>query len=127
MRHFYFNHRYLGFCVLFLSGCVNLPKEQQSENLITPPSLQSSVQEGVDSALFAVGDWPEERWWEIFASSELNALIDEALAHNPTLQSVAQRIEQAKQESKVAKSRLFPLLFFDANESLTYLSRNGLY
>ncbi len=113
--------------LLILSGCVSLPKDEQTANLIAPPTLQTSVQEGLKTSFFTTGDWPTQSWWETFQSDQLNGLIEEAIGLNPTLQSIAQRINSAKQEAVIAKSRLFPLLFFDFTESWTYLSHNGLY
>lgn len=113
--------------LLFLTGCVSLPKDQQTENLISPPSVETSIERSIDSGFFCIGDWPNEKWWEIFNSAELNSLIAEALIQNPTLQSVEKRVEVAKQTANVVRSRLFPLIFFDATESWEYLSKNGLY
>lgn len=104
-----------------------MPKDQQTENLISPPSVDASAEKGVDSGYFAFGDWPEENWWEIFHSEELNSLISEAIGQNPTIQGIQRRVELARQTAKVVRSRLFPLIFFDANETWEYLSKNGLY
>ena len=113
--------------LLFLSGCVSLPKDQQTENLLYPPSVQTSVDRSVESGFFTLGDWPEEKWWEIFHSEELNSLIAEALNQNPTIQSIERRVEFARQNAKVVRADLFPLIFFNAEESWEYLSKNGLY
>ncbi len=104
-----------------------MPKDQQTANLIAPPSVETSIQQGMESGFFSVGNWPEESWWEMFGSSELNALIAEALEKNPTVHSFQKRVEYARQTSKVVRSKLFPLLFFDADETWQYLSKNGLY
>jgi NodT family efflux transporter outer membrane factor (OMF) lipoprotein len=112
---------------IFFSGCVSLPKDVQRENLISPPSLETCIDQSLNSGFFTVGHWPKERWWETFGSAELNHLITEAIEQNPTIHSVEERVEFARQSAKVARSRLFPLIFFDANESWEYLSHNGLY
>jgi NodT family efflux transporter outer membrane factor (OMF) lipoprotein len=117
--------RWVLLSLLCLSGCVSLPKDEQRENLIAPPSV--SVKEGLESGFFAMGDWPTQNWWEIFHSEELNGLIAEALQQNPTVQSFQRRIEEAKQEARVVRGKLFPLLSFDADETWEYLSKNGLY
>lgn len=113
--------------LIALAGCVSLPKDQQTENLITPPTVTTSVQQGVDCGFFCLGNWPEENWWEVFNSEELNHLIVQALEQNPTIQSFTRRVELARQEAKVVRSKLFPLLFFDADETWEALSHNGLY
>ncbi len=113
--------------LILLSGCVSLPKDQQEENILYPPSVEASVNRSMESGFFAIGAWPEENWWEVFHSEELNSLIATALEQNPTLQSIERRVEHAKQTSKVVRAKLFPLLFFDANETWEHLSHNGLY
>ncbi len=113
--------------LLLLAGCVSLPKDEQTQNLISPPSVQTSVEKGLESGIFAQGDWPQENWWEIFQSTELNALVEEALGQNPTIHGIEKRVEFAKQTAKVVRSRLFPLVNFDANETWEYLSHHGLY
>ncbi|MBS0651772.1 MAG: efflux transporter outer membrane subunit [Verrucomicrobia bacterium] len=113
--------------LLLLSGCVSLPKDEQRENLLSAPSVQDSVRSSVESGLFSLGNWPQENWWDLFQSAELNELIGEALSHNPSIQSIERRVEYAKQTAKVVRSKLFPFLFFDADETWQYLSKNGLY
>lgn len=53
--------------------------------------------------------------------------MEEAIAANPSIQKVAETFERARQESTIARSLLFPLLYFDYNETWEYLSKNGLY
>lgn len=113
--------------LLALSACASLPQEEQTENLITPPSVETSVRDSLESGFFVLSDWPKQAWWEVFQSTELNALIAEALVKDPTIQSVERRVEMARQTAKVVRSNLFPLLFFDADETWEYLSHNGLY
>jgi NodT family efflux transporter outer membrane factor (OMF) lipoprotein len=112
---------------LFLSGCISMPQQEQRENLLSTPSVATTISQSLESGYFFSGNWPQEKWWEIFQSPELDALIEQALSSNPTLQSIESRVEYAKQNSKVVRSKLFPLLFFDANETWQFLSRNGLY
>lgn len=119
--------RWISLSLIILGGCVSLPKDQQTANLIAPPSVSVSVEQGVESGFFSLGDWPEENWWEVFNSDELNDLITRALEQNPTVQSFERRVEQAKQAAHVVRSKLFPFLSFDADETWEYLSKNGLY
>ena len=107
-KNIMFKKTYAFGILLFLSSCVSLPKEEQQENILSAPSLNPSVKESLESGYFSAGDWPQENWWEIFQSSELDELIHEALSHNPTIQSIQSRVEFAKQTSKVVRSRLFP-------------------
>lgn len=114
-------------CLLCLTGCVSMPKEEQTANLLSPPSIQLSIEKSLESGVFKNGDWPQSHWWTIFKSEQLNQLIAEALMQNPNIQGVGKRVESARQTAKIARSKLFPLLFFDADESWEYLSHHGLY
>lgn len=88
------------------------------EHLMSAPSL---------TPIENPANWPEKQWWKIFASHELDCLIETALANNPSIQAIESRIAFARQEAVVAGSKLYPLLFFDANDQWSYLSQNGLY
>lgn len=109
------------------SSCISMSKKEQTEHVLAVPTLAKSVKEALRGKDFTLGDWPDEKWWEIFDSKELNDLITTALEANPSIQAIKERVEKAKQESYVAKSKLFPLIFFDANENWAWLSKNGLY
>jgi NodT family efflux transporter outer membrane factor (OMF) lipoprotein len=50
----------------------------------------------------------QERWWEAFHDTFLNAIVHEALADNLTLKQARARIEQAVAADKQAASFLFP-------------------
>jgi NodT family efflux transporter outer membrane factor (OMF) lipoprotein len=112
---------------LFLSGCLSLSKQQQSENILPAPSVNTSVKNSLETPYFSTGDWPEERWWEIFHSPQLNGLVEIALAKNPSIEAIEKRISFAKETAKIAKAKLFPLLSFDANDNWQHLSHHGLY
>lgn len=113
--------------LLFLSSCASLPKEEQRKNVLSLPSLTPSVESSLESGFFALGNWPSAEWWQLFGSEELNGLIQKSLQENPNLNGVRRRIDFAAQTAKVVRSRLFPLISFDANETWQLLSHNGLY
>lgn len=121
----FLNKKIIGGCALILSGCVSLPKNEQTRSLITPPAIDTCS--SLNTPYFSKGDWPEETWWRIFESQQLDSLIAQALSQNPSIQAVEQRVAFAKQTAKVVRAKLFPLVFFDADESWEYLSKNGLY
>lgn len=112
---------------LFLSGCISLSKKQQTENILPPPSVNTSVQNSLQTPYFSLGDWPKEAWWEVFDSPQLNSLIGIALEKNPSIEAVERRISFAREKAKVARAKLFPLLTFDATDNWQHLSKHGLY
>lgn len=68
---------------------------------------------------------PPERWWETFEDPELNALVDEALAANPTLQQAWARLQQARAVAVQAGSALYPDLTVNAGVGYSHLHGEG--
>ncbi len=127
MIFFEFKKKWSLVILLIFSGCISMPKDQQTENLLMAPSLEESIVKSIDTGIFSYGNWPEQNWWVVFQSPELDALIEEALSQNPPIQAIQRRVEFAKQTAKIVRSKLFPLLFFNAEETWQYLSHHGLY
>lgn len=98
-----------------------MSEKQKTEHMAKIPAIESS-----QSTAFVDGPWPNDTWWEMFESPLLNSWITEALRDNPSLQSTHSRILVAKERSLAVKSKLFPFLFFDANDNISYFSQNGI-
>lgn len=113
--------------LLATTGCLSLSEREQREHIITPTSMTATRDDALQNPFFTEGDFPSEKWWEVFGEEELSALIEETLASNPTLQAVNEKIEVSKQAAIKTRSKLFPLIFFNATDSWEYLSQNGLY
>lgn len=114
-------------CLLILTSCISMSEQEQTQNLLSLPSVDTSVADSIRSGFFSVGGWPSKQWWDVFHSQELDHYIQTALLYNPSIKAIERRVEFAKQTAKVVKSKLFPLVFFDADETWEYLSKNGLY
>jgi NodT family efflux transporter outer membrane factor (OMF) lipoprotein len=112
---------------LFCISCINMPEKEQTKLLMTMPNGKESIKNSLNNPLFCLGEWPEDLWWEIFNTPELNKYIDEAVSLNPDLKSVEQKINYAKQEAIIKRSKLYPLVFFDASDNYSYLSKTGIY
>ena len=110
------------FFVIFFAACTSMSKSEKTAGLLSP----LSIEEPKKSEFFSIGNWPSLNWWEVFDSPELNSLVDIALVSNPSIQAIEEKTLLFKQDTIIARSRLFPLLFFDANESWQYVSQNGL-
>ena len=113
--------------LLLLTGCLPCIQEQHKASLLSPPSLESTTQRNLESGYFTCGDWPQDRWWEIFSSPQLNELMQEALVANPSIQAIQQKVEIANQSAILARSKLFPWVSLDFVYTWEYLSKNGLY
>ena len=79
--------------VLALAACATPAKR------VVPPAKLSAPGALAASRSLAgapAGQWPAERWWSAFEDSQLDALIDEALAASPTLAIASARIRRAQ-------------------------------
>ena len=113
---------------MLISCRIALPAGQQVKHLDALPNMEHSVKDNLkNTRAFSQGDWPDKAWWRVYDSSELNDLIAQALALNPSIQEMNSRIHVARQETIIAKSVLYPLVFFDAIETKQYTSQHGLY
>ena len=85
--------------LLFTATACSLTPDYQRPEVSTP-----AWKEGVSSENTAIA----ADWWEQFGSSELNALMQQALAQNNDLQASLQRIEQARAGLQIAGASLLP-------------------
>ncbi len=113
--------------IIFLPSCVSMTQDEQRQNILFPPCLETSISKSLETDYFSVGNWPEEKWWKIFDTEQLDAFVAKALKGNPSLQAIEQRIELAKQTATVTGGLLFPLISFDAKETWELLSKNGVF
>lgn len=103
------------FICIILAGCtIRGPK---SSNLLPTPPVTSCIS----------GKWPQACWWEEYQCPELNRLMVLALSSNPTIEKMRARIDFARNEAIIARSSLYPSIYFDADFAWTFLSKNGLY
>jgi NodT family efflux transporter outer membrane factor (OMF) lipoprotein len=117
----------LAVSILLLCGsCAWLSGDNDRAKFLEPPSMEHTVEEAASFGA-ARAQWPNDRWWEQFASPELNQLMETALKDNPGLKAAAARLREAQGVVKVEGARLLP--FLDADASLTYerLSQHGVF
>lgn len=97
----------LGACAMAaLGGCAIGPNYQRPE---TPDVAQYRMDTG-QLAIAADSDW-----WNQFNDPVLNALIDEALAHNYDVRIAAARIDEFRGQLMVARSGFFPQVNLSAS------------
>jgi NodT family efflux transporter outer membrane factor (OMF) lipoprotein len=58
--------------------------------------------------IFAPGADIPARWWELFRSHHLNALIEQGIAHNPDLQAAEAAVRVAQANALAQRGALFP-------------------
>ncbi|MDE3056072.1 MAG: efflux transporter outer membrane subunit [Verrucomicrobiota bacterium] len=114
------------FLLFLLHSCLRMSEEEQKENLIPMPSMDWTAQNSMQTSFFSEGRWPKELWWEVFDSAVLNQMMREAIANNPNLHSVEQKILRAKERATVIKATLYPLVNFNADGLWQMVSSHGI-
>ncbi len=80
----------IGILICFSAGMliscnISLTPQAQLKNLLATPNLDQAIEKLLEETnTFSQGNWPDKRWWLVFHSPELNELIEEALACNPS-------------------------------------------
>lgn len=62
----------------------------------------------LSGAPLSAAAWPAERWWTAFGDTQLDALIDEALAGSPSLDAAAARVRKAQAQAGLAEAARKP-------------------
>lgn len=57
------------------------------------------------------------KWWNVFADSQLDSLLEKCRAENPDLKSLYYKVEQARENACMTRAQLFPHL----NGNATYM------
>lgn len=109
----------LGSVVLALSACANLPEGSAPATLRDVASVGLSPQ--------AIPQAPiEANWWTALGDAQLNTLIEEALASNPSLKVAQARFARAQAGFELSRAALIPQLGvgFEATQQL--FTANGV-
>ncbi len=69
-----------------------------------------------------LGQGPQLRWWESFGSSELDALVDRALAHNYSLAASVATLERVRERARAVAGQAQPQA--DANAGISHQKVN---
>nr|WP_276046453.1 MULTISPECIES: efflux transporter outer membrane subunit [unclassified Sphingomonas] len=97
---------------MLLAGCA-IPHTQPAVAPVAPSSLGLAAE-----AAPTIG----ERWWAGFADPQLDRIVDEATAGNPTLAAALARIAQAQAVLSSRRADNGPDVALDANEQYARLS-----
>jgi len=95
-----------------LTACTTTPT--------TPPQLDLPAASANPVSATAL-----ERWWKAFNDPTLDALVDEALAHNLDLASAMARVETARAQVTRAQSDLFPTVDLGAGANRSRSTQSG--
>jgi NodT family efflux transporter outer membrane factor (OMF) lipoprotein len=104
--------------VLALSGCALMESGSEPVAALDGAKLGLTSQDTV---------WPETQWWQRYGDPQLNALLYEGLANNPSMSAAQARLAKANAAVGIARAPLLPRV--DANYTLTreHLSKDYIY
>lgn len=103
-----------------LAGCASVPDLGQPQQLQSPANLQSS-----QSLTGNGGDWSTQQWWQRYGDSQLDKLMQEALASSPDLAAAQARILKAEGYAQQAGASLLPGVDLNASVSRQKQSYNN--
>jgi NodT family efflux transporter outer membrane factor (OMF) lipoprotein len=67
--------------------------------------------------------WPAESWWQDYGDPQLSALVNDAVAGNPSLRIARARVQQAQGLAAMARAATLPQVEGDARFTRTYLTK----
>jgi NodT family efflux transporter outer membrane factor (OMF) lipoprotein len=96
---------------LLLVGCASMPQGGERAEFLDPPSMNSALLQALakQTALPGTG-WPEDKWWQLFKSPDIDRIMEIALNENPGLRKAYDRLGEADAEAQVEGARLLPWL-----------------
>jgi NodT family efflux transporter outer membrane factor (OMF) lipoprotein len=98
--------------VLALAGCTVGPNFQRPAppkvTSFVPASAAQAAPASADSQQIVQGMDIPARWWTLFQSPALNALVDEALANNPDVAAAEAALRQAREQLYAQRAAYLP-------------------
>jgi NodT family efflux transporter outer membrane factor (OMF) lipoprotein len=107
----------IGMAACAISACAvgpnyKAPAAPHTPGFVSPGALPASTSSaplaGGDAQHFVDGLDIPGQWWTLFKSPELNALIERALAHSPTLEAAQATLRQANENVAAERGSFFP-------------------
>ena len=86
-----------------LGACATLPPETPAKAVKSPATYAAS-----QSLAGPTRDWPADAWWTAYGDTQLNGLMNEALAGSPTLAAADARVRKARSLAAAAHARELP-------------------
>jgi NodT family efflux transporter outer membrane factor (OMF) lipoprotein len=100
---------------VLLGACVHAQKEDLHVARVEPSAL----------GLRGEATKPlEAGWWHAFGDPQLDRIVDQALAHNPTLHQALARVRASGADVNAADAGLHPRFAIDGNETYERFSKN---
>lgn len=110
--------------VVALSGCADFSGIQGHARMRDAPSLAASAPSDKASPVLP---WLRSDVWREYGDAQLDALLEQALTGNPSLQQARLRLERAQAQTGVARASLLPQLGATAEISRDLYTANSIY
>jgi len=110
--------------VAALAGCADFSGIQGHAKMREPASLAGS---GTPDKPSPTLPWLRSEVWREYGDAQLDALLEQALSGNPSLQQARLRLERAQAQSGVARAALLPQLGAGAEINRDLYSAHSLY
>ncbi|HEX4523468.1 MAG TPA: efflux transporter outer membrane subunit [Casimicrobiaceae bacterium] len=119
---------YIARFAILISATALIGACASTAGLSTQAEQNSAAQLSAERSLAgtpAAAPWPQSDWWHSLNDTQLDRLIDEALAGSPSLRVAEARTRQALAVAGIARSQLFPQINADAEITREHPSKNG--
>ena len=112
--------RFLSFAAItaLVAGCASVPPST------TVAPLAATDLASTQTLASQNGAWPATSWWQGFNDPQLNGLMDEALAHSPSLLAAKARLDKAQALEDQVHAALKPTLTLNGSVVETKQSLN---
>ncbi|MEO8367369.1 MAG: efflux transporter outer membrane subunit [Pseudoxanthomonas sp.] len=100
---------------LLLAGCASTHGLEPHANALDSNRL--SAARSLDPHSLSAADFPRQDWWKSLGDPQLDALINEALQGNPTLEAADARLRKAQAQAGLAEAARKPTLSASAQYS----------
>ncbi|MDB6090836.1 MAG: efflux system, outer rane lipoprotein NodT family [Gammaproteobacteria bacterium] len=106
-----------------LTGCI-ARGDWKASRAVAPQDL--SAGRTLAAAKIDAAAWPTDTWWRGYGDLQLDALIDESLAGNPSLEMAQARLRAAQAEATRANAARQPTTTLDGEVNRQRYPQNGL-
>ncbi|QUD85978.1 efflux transporter outer membrane subunit [Phenylobacterium montanum] len=84
------------------------PKVEGYQSAPLPPATATADTEGGAAIRLTQGADPEARWWTVYGSADIDALVDQALKANPDLKSAQAALKAAEEAYFAQRAAIWP-------------------
>ncbi len=95
---------------LLLGGCAFMPRGGERAEFRDPPPMDRTLSKAKEQGAAPGSNWPQDEWWHLFGSPELDRVMELALRDNPGLKKAYARLGEADSLAQVESARLLPWL-----------------